>query len=83
MVIIANFVSVNQYKIIQQMLDKLQISNMQIIPLLETFSSTNTTDSKITMIASSDTRQRDGLLLTELRSLKEYQLNPSKFIYMG
>jgi len=29
---------------------------MEVVPLLETFSSTNNTDSAITMIASSDTR---------------------------
>lgn len=29
---------------------------MEIVPLLESFSSTNNTDSRITMIASSDTR---------------------------
>ena len=52
-------------------------------PLLETFASSNDTDSEITMIASSDTRQRDGLLLTELRTLKEYVRNPKKAIYMG
>ena len=35
------------------------------------------------MIASSDTRQRDGLILTELRNMREYKRNPEKFIYMG
>ncbi|CAD8043352.1 unnamed protein product [Paramecium primaurelia] len=49
---------------------------MEIVPLLESFSSKNNTDSKITMIASSDTRQRDGLILTELRNMREYKRNP-------
>ena len=83
MIIIANYVTDHQYKNIQTLLEKNNIQNIEIVPLLETFSATNDTDSKITMIAGSDTRQRDGLLLTELRTLREYTTNPKKFIYMG
>ena len=60
-----------------------KIQGVKIVPLLETFASANNTDSEITMIASSDTRQRDGLLLTELRNMREYQRNPNKAIYLG
>lgn len=83
MLIIANFLSLTQYNNVKELLQRYNIQGMEIIPLLETFSASNDTDSKITMIASSDTRQRDGLLLTELRVLREYKNNPSKFIYMG
>ncbi|CAK56127.1 unnamed protein product (macronuclear) [Paramecium tetraurelia] len=75
MVIIANFQTQSQYDLV--------IQNMEIVPLLESFSSTNNTDSRITMIASSDTRQRDGLILTELRNMREFKRNPEKYIYMG
>jgi len=83
MIIIANYISISQYNIIQELMRKYNVQGIEIVPLLETFSSSNDTDSKITMIASSDTRQRDGLLLTELRVLREYQNNPNKYIYMG
>lgn len=70
--IIANYVSLKQFDILNQLFLKYKIENVEIVPLLETFSSTNTSKSSITMIASSDTRQRDGLLLTELRTLREF-----------
>ena len=56
MIIIANFVTQKQYDIMKNLMAKYHIQNMEIVPLLETFSSSNTTDSRITMIASSDTR---------------------------
>lgn len=83
MVIIANYEQNIQYQNVEALLCKYNIKNIEIVPLLETFASTNETVSKITMIASSDTRQRDGLLLTELRTFKEYTSNPNKFIFMG
>jgi hypothetical protein len=83
MIIIANYEYMKQYDLIKELMQKYHIQNLEIVPLLETFSSSNDTDSKITMIASSDTRQRDGLLLTELRVLREYKKNPDKYIYMG
>lgn len=83
MVIIANFEYQKQYDLVQKLIEKLQIRNIEIVPLLETFASSNDTPSAITMIASSDTRQRDGLLLTELRTLREYKKHPNKYIYMG
>ncbi len=83
MLIIANYTNITQYDIVRNLLEKYNVQGIEIVPLLETFSSSNDTDSKITMIASSDTRQRDGLLLTELRVLREYKNNPNKFIYMG
>jgi hypothetical protein len=83
MIIIANYEFQKQYELMNKMLKKYEIRNIEIVPLLETFSSSNDTNSKITMIASSDTRQRDGLLLTELRTLREYRKNPNKYIYMG
>ncbi len=83
MLIIANYINISQYNIVKELLSKYNIQGIEIVPLLETFSSSNDTDSEITMIASSDTRQRDGLLLTELRVLKEYKNNPDKYIYMG
>lgn len=83
MLIIANYEYQAQYELVQKLLNKFQVENLEIVPLLETFSSSNDADSKITMIASSDTRQRDGLLLTELRVLREYKKNPNKSIYLG
>jgi len=83
MLIIANYTDISQYDLVKELLEKYNVQGIEIVPLLETFSSSNDTDSKITMIASSDTRQRDGLLLTELRVLREYQNNPNKYIYMG
>lgn len=83
MIIIANYEFQKQYELVKSLMDKFQLINVEIVPLLETFSASNDTDSKITMIASSDTRQRDGLLLTELRTLREYKKNPDKIIYMG
>lgn len=83
MIIIANYEYQKQYELVKKLMEKYQIQNLEIVPLLETFSASNDTDSKITMIASSDTRQRDGLLLTELRTLREYKKNPDKCIYMG
>lgn len=56
MIIIANFVTQKQYDIMKNLMGKYHIQNMEVVPLLETFSSSNTTDSRITMIASSDTR---------------------------
>jgi hypothetical protein len=83
MLIIANYTSSTQYNLVKELLEKYNVLGIEIVPLLETFSSSNDTDSKITMIASSDTRQRDGLLLTELRTLREDHNNPNKYIYMG
>eukprot|EP00340_Litonotus_pictus_P005835 CAMPEP_0170523182 /NCGR_PEP_ID=MMETSP0209-20121228/8611_1 /TAXON_ID=665100 ORGANISM="Litonotus pictus, Strain P1" /NCGR_SAMPLE_ID=MMETSP0209 /ASSEMBLY_ACC=CAM_ASM_000301 /LENGTH=726 /DNA_ID=CAMNT_0010811129 /DNA_START=418 /DNA_END=2601 /DNA_ORIENTATION=- len=83
MLIIANYVHNSQYENIQQMISKYNVQGIEIVPLLETFSSYNDTDSNITMLASSDTRQRDGMLLTELRVFREYLNNPEKHIYMG
>lgn len=83
MIIIANYVSQTQYDNVTKLINDYKVENIEIVPLLETFSSSNNSDSKITMIASSDTRQRDGLLLTELRNMREYQRNPEKSIYMG
>lgn len=83
MIIIANYEYQKQFDFIKDYIKKYQIPNIEVVPLLETFASTNDTDSDITMIASSDTRQRDGLLLTELRTLREYHKNPNKYIYMG
>ncbi|CAD8127197.1 unnamed protein product [Paramecium sonneborni] len=83
MVIIANFQTQAQYDLVNDLITLYKVQNVEIVPLLETFSSTNNTDSKITMIASSDTRQRDGLILTELRNMREYKRNPEKYIYMG
>ena len=83
MIIIANYTTSKQYDFVEDILAKYNIGGVEIVPLLETYSSTNDTDSKITMIASSDTRQRDGMLLTELITLKEFKNHPDKTIYMG
>lgn len=83
MLIIANYTRGQQYKIVESLLENYNISKVEIVPLLETYSSQNESPSKITMIASSDTRQRDGLILTELRTLKEFDRNPHRYIYMG
>ena len=83
MIIIANYTRNQQYELLESLLDQYKITNIEIVPLLEKYSSQNESPSKITMIASSDTRQRDGLILTELRTLKEYEKNPNRFIYMG
>jgi hypothetical protein len=83
MIIIANYEFNSQYELIQNLLKFHNVKGMEIVPLLETFSASNDTSSSITMIASSDTRQRDGLILTELRTLREFNKNPDKYIYMG
>ncbi|CAD8136144.1 unnamed protein product [Paramecium pentaurelia] len=83
MVIIANFQTQSQYDLVNELINQYKVQNMEIVPLLESFSSKNNTDSRITMIASSDKRQRDGLILTELKNMREYKRNPEKNIYMG
>ena len=83
MIIIANYQLNSQYEVLNDILSKHHIGNVEVVPLLETFSSINETESSITMLASSDTRQRDGMLLTELRNFKEFEANPEKVIYMG
>lgn len=83
MLIIANYQNINQFNLIQNIINEYNIKNIEVVPLLETFSAINDSKSNITMIASSDTRQRDGIFLTELRTLSEYVNNPQKAIYMG
>jgi hypothetical protein len=83
MIIVANYQRTQQFDLLQKLLDKFKISGVEIVPLLEAYASQNETKSKITMIASSDTRQRDGLILTELRTLQEYINHPFRYIYMG
>ncbi|CAD8187323.1 unnamed protein product [Paramecium pentaurelia] len=78
----ANAKASDMYDQVNDLIYKYNVQNVEIKPLLETFSLTNNTDSKITMIANSDTRQRYRLILTELRNIREYKRNPEKFIYM-
>ena len=56
MVIIANYIGEQQYKVVEGLFTEFKVPGLEIVPLLETFSSQNNTDSSITMIASSDTR---------------------------
>jgi hypothetical protein len=83
MIVVANYQRTQQYDLLTKLLETYKITGVEIVPLLETYASQNETDSKITMIASSDTRQRDGLILTELRTLQEYIKSPTRYIYMG
>jgi hypothetical protein len=83
MIIVANYQRTQQYDLLHKLLEKHKITGVEIVPLLENYASQNETNSKVTMIASSDTRQRDGLILTELRTLQEYIKNPERYIYMG
>lgn len=84
MIIISFYSSNTQYEMVKKLIKKFAIKHdVAIVPLLETFSNTNNTDSNITMIASSDTRKNDGIILTELRTLREDMNNPDKIIFMG
>lgn len=84
MIILKDYSSLHQYENVKQLVNKYQIKgDIEIIPRIDNFSNTNDTDSKITVIASSDTRKNDGLLLTELRILRESKNNPEKYIFLG
>jgi len=85
MLVLSEYTSHSQYENLKNYVrNNLKIKgNLELTPRIDNFSSTNDTDSKITFIASSDTRKNDGLLLTELRVLRENNNNPSKYIFLG
>ena len=79
--IIKNYYDLKQYNNAINIIKKYQL-NMQIIPLLEKIDSTNSTPSNISLVTNSNTRQRDGLILSEIRILTEYLKNPDKIMLM-
>ena len=80
--IIKNYYDLRQYINASNLNKKYQL-NLKIIPLLEKSESTNDSPSDISLVTSSNTRQRDGLFLSELRILIEYLKNPDKILFMG
>lgn len=84
MIVLSNYSNLSEYKLAEDFLNKFQIKgNIELIPRINSFSSYNDTTSKITFIASSHMRKNDGLLLTELRLLRESKNNPEKTILLG
>jgi hypothetical protein len=81
--IIFEYENLTQYDILQDLLEKYQMSNVEIVPLIKKSKFLNDTNSNITLISCSHSRQHEGLLLTELRHFREYKNNPKKWIYMG
>jgi hypothetical protein len=82
--IIKNFQNISEYQDLKNYFENINLKgNVQIVPRIDNFSSYNDTDSKITYIASSQSRKNDGLLLTELRLLRESKNYPEKTILLG
>ena len=81
--ILFDYENQNQYNLLQSLLKKYRLTGVEIVPLISSYSVSNETKSNITMLANSESRKREGLLLTELRNLREYKKNPEKFIFAG
>ena len=86
MITLNNYTNLIEYKKVENFLSEIfegGNKNIELVPRINNFSSYNDTDSKITFIASSQSRKNDGLLLTELRVLRESKNNPGKTILLG
>jgi len=85
MLVLSEYTSYNQYDNLRNYIFKeLNMKgNLELTPRIDNFTSTNDTESNITFIASSDTRKNDGLILTELRVLRENNNHPEKYIFLG